>query len=264
MFSSQAYLAARNALLTEYDLGYIVLAPSNPFAERLKDKILSVFNAGSPTRLDTEWWVKTFNYSHRVVQLNFVAMGLNELGFPPMLEGETWSPVPNPLVVRNIEGKLAKAGRKIQRRHGIVVRLSTSRLSLEDWGLADSFEKTSVNAENATQPHITFMSELPHSDHNKPSNMIQSGGLLIMYYENVRTIREIEDGLGLYKYPQVAVVMTKEDPLLIVRVEESSFGTSMLCSVSPTGNRSNLGSYLKTDQDTFISKVIEISSDLTK
>lgn len=137
LFSSEAYSAALNALLAEHDLGYIELVPENPFAARLKDGMMSAFRAGTRLRFDEEWWVATFNNESRVVQLNFVVMGFNELGMRPMLAGEDWQPVGNPLVLRNIESKLDKAGRYIARRHGKVVRLRTSRLALKDWGLAD-------------------------------------------------------------------------------------------------------------------------------
>lgn len=264
LFSSEAYSAALNALLAEHDLGYIELVPENPFAARLKDGMMSAFKADTRLRFDEDWWVTTFNKESRIVQLNFVVMGFNELEMRPMLAGEDWQPVRNPLVLRNIVSKLDKAGRYIARRHGKVVRLRTSKLALKDWGLADLPERTATNTASEASPSIHFMSELPHPEFNTPRDMIQSGRILFMYYENPRTIGEMTAGIEpFYKYPQVAVVVTEErQPVMIVRVEESAFGTSMLCSVEPNGKRSNFGSFSRTDRDTFIRKVAEVASKI--
>ncbi len=128
MFASQAYQAALNALFAEHHLGYIELVPENSFAGELKDGILSALKVGDRTRFGTNYWIKSFNRAGRLVQLNFVAMGLNELGLRPMLPGEDWLPVRNPWVIRNIESKLSKATRYIERRHQQAVRIRDSRL----------------------------------------------------------------------------------------------------------------------------------------
>ena len=136
LFASQAYLAARTAILAEHDLGYIELVPENPFAARLRDVIMSAFRAGTKIRFDKETWVAMFNHASRLVQLNFIAMGFNELRERPMLAGEDWQLVQNPMVIRNIESKLDKAARDIARRHGKMVRLRNSRLALKDFRLS--------------------------------------------------------------------------------------------------------------------------------
>lgn len=137
LFPSRAYRAALNALLVEHDLGYIELIPENPFAAKLRNGIIDAMRVGSPTSFDENSWLATFNHAERVVQLNFVAFGFNELGMSPMLKGAEWQSVQNPLVIRNIETNLDKAARYIQRKSGEIVRLRQSKLSLEKWGLAD-------------------------------------------------------------------------------------------------------------------------------
>ena len=102
MFFNTSYSAALAALLAEHNLGYIELVPQNPFAKELKEGIISAFRAGDRTHFDQDWWVSTFNASSRSVQLNFVALGLNELGHRPILEG-VWPRVRNPMVLNNIE-----------------------------------------------------------------------------------------------------------------------------------------------------------------
>jgi hypothetical protein len=70
--------------------------------------------------------------------------------------------------------------------------------------------------------------------------------------------------VGMGRYPQVAVVVNEQtQSLLIVRVEESAFGTSMLCAINQMGHRSNFGRFSRTDRNSFISKVAEIASEMT-
>jgi hypothetical protein len=262
MFSSKTYLAALNALLAEHDLGLIELVPENPFAARLKQGMLSAFRAGSGSGFDETWWLETFNSANRVVQLNFVVMGFNELGLHPLLSGEDWQPIRNPLLIQNIESKLEKASRYISRQHGKDIRLLESQLALMDWGLAD-LSKHAPNIGEQVTPSIGFMSELPHPKFNTPVRMVELRELLFMYYENPRTIGEITAGISpLIKCPQAVVVTKQNQPLLIVRTEESSFGSSMLCAVEPTGERYNFGSFSRTDQDTFLRKAAEVVSKL--
>jgi hypothetical protein len=260
-------LAALNALLAEHSLGLVELVPENPFASQLKQGVLSAFRAGTSSRFDEARWVKEFYYQSRIVQLNFVAFGFNELGMRPMLPGENWQRVLNPLVIRNIESKLDKASQTLARRHGVTVHLRNSKLSITDWGVADLSDRPSPPSspqsrdEATSPPNLIFKNELPDTQSNKPTDVIRSNVLTIVYYENARTRGEMTLGAPpLYKYPQCAVV-GRQDSELIVRLEESAFGTSMLCIIEPSGVRSNLGKYSRVARNIFIEKVMEIARE---
>ena len=259
MFFSTSYSAALAALLAEHDLGYIELVPQNPFAKELKEGVISAFRAGDQTpHFDQEWWVGKFNTSSRVVQLNFVALGLNELGHRPMLE-EVWPRVRNPMVLNNIEKKLDKAAGYIEWRHGKCVRLRESRLSLDDWGLADQSQETAKQSTGS--PDLKFVGALPDSAVSMPTKH-KLRDLMICYYENPKTLGEKVGIPALFKYPHVAVVSVvgKRDPHLIVRLEDGGFDTPMLCSLDPSGTHRNFGSWSQTDRDSFIKKAMEIAS----
>ena len=138
MFASQAYKAALDALLVEHNLSYVELVPQNPYAEKLRNGILSALRAGDHSpRFDEDYWINSFNHADRVVQLNIVVLAFDQLGARPLLQGEEWSIVGNPWVLENIETKLNKARRDLERRHGQAIQIRSSKLLLEDWGLSD-------------------------------------------------------------------------------------------------------------------------------
>lgn len=149
LFSSQAYAAAFNALLAEHDLGYVELVRENPFAGELKDGIMSALRSGDRTPYDAQYWEKIFNSSSRILQLNFIVYGFNELHMKPMLPGEDWMPIRNPFAINNIEGKIEKASRLLARRHRKMFQLRRSKFSLQGWGLEDlSYQKRPDLTEN--------------------------------------------------------------------------------------------------------------------
>ena len=260
-FKSPSYLAALAALLAEHDLGYIELVPQNSFVAELRDGIIRAFRIGAREghRFDQQDWINTFNRSRRVVQLNFVAFGLNEVGHVPMLEG-AWPRVNNPMVLNDIEGKLDQAQRYLKRRHGTLVRIRNSRLRLEEWGLAEQSGETEQSHTRA--PDLVFMGTIPDSEYCRPINF-KFGDLAIAYYENPRTIGEKVGLPSLFKYPQLAVVKVpsaSDREQLVVRVEESGMGVPMLCSVDRAGNHKTIGGWSSTDQDSFVRKVAEVAS----
>lgn len=82
---------------------------------------------------------------------------------------------------------------------------------------------------------------------------------IILYYENPKTIGNVSAGTpSIYKYPQCAIIAEGQSSFLIVRVEESDFG-SMLCVIEPSGVRANMGPFTKTTRELFVRKVIEIA-----
>jgi hypothetical protein len=264
LFASKAYLAAINALLAEHSLEWTELVPENPFALQLGNAVVSALRIGCGTRFDQDHWINLFNHEKRPVQLNVVAMALNQLGHSPMLPGESWRVVANPFVIPNIEGKLESAARDILRQHGELIWLHDSRLRLENWGLADVREEDRPAQFESGQPSLHFMAELPHPKHNRPLRIEQIGRLLVMYYEHPHTIGKITAGIEPpYKYPQVAVVSEGTRPRLIVRTEQTITGGLVLCAMDPSGRHSNFGSCSQMTSDAFIRKAAEIVANYT-
>lgn len=262
LFTSRAYLAAVNALLAEHSLGLTELVPQNPFAAELKSAVISVLRAGSRTPFDEGRWIHIFNHEKRTTQLNIVAMAFNELGHSPLLFGELWRPIKNPFVIRDVEGKLERAARYLQRRHGEVVRLRSSRLALEAWGLADIDREPQLVQPGAEQPSLHFMAELPHPDYNKPLRMFEAGGLTFMYYEHPETIGRITAGIAPpYRYPHMVVVSENARPRLIVRTEQVRPGSLMLCTMDPSSRHSNFGLFSPTSADAFIKRAVEVAAN---
>lgn len=143
--------------------------------------------------------MNVFNLSPRFVQLNVVALGLNELGDPPLLTSERWRLVRNPFVLSEAARELEKARRFFEKRygsslHGFSWRLRSRLLAIKEWGLCD--EKSDASP-SSTQPeaHTYFMSQLPHPDYSRPMAMrtLRSGSVL-SYFEHPRTIGEIVAG----------------------------------------------------------------------
>ncbi len=243
LFESPSYSAALAALLAEHDLGHIELVPQNSFAAELKEGIISAFRVGAREgrHFNQQDWIDRFNHSNRLVQLNFVAFGLNELGQDPTLES-AWPRVNNPMALNSIEGKLYQAQRYLRRRHGVVVEIRDSRLELKDWGLAEEFRESEQRPVDA--PNLTFVGTIPDSDFSKPIEF-KFGDVVIAYHENPRTLGETVGIPPLFKYPQLAVVnaASATDPRrLVVRVEASGIGVPMLCSLDRAGNHKVLPS----------------------
>jgi hypothetical protein len=137
MFWTKPSAGALNALLVEHDLGLTQLVPENPFAKTLGDGVISAMRAGVRGRFDQQHWINTFNHCDRVVQLNIVALGFNEINMPPSLRSEQWRPVSNPFVLSISISDLDKARSFFQRRYGGSWPLSNGRLAILDWGTAD-------------------------------------------------------------------------------------------------------------------------------
>lgn len=251
LFSSQDYLAALNAVLVEHDLGLIEIVPENPTAAELKDGVIAALRAGQRGRFDEEFWVNKFNHADRLVQLNVVALAFNELGEKPMLQGEDWQPVRNPFVLRDIAGKISKATRAIERRHGRVVQIRASKLALQDWGIGELSEQANIQAN--TSPSFGFMAEMPHRASNTPKGTFTTGDAKLYYFENPLTIGSVTAGIDPpYKYPQVVVVFDQDEPLLIIRAEENALGGHFLCSLDKHGQHIVWGEMNLGTRDDFV------------
>ena len=107
----------------------------------MKVAILDALAHGSGGTWRDDTAISRFNSYDRLVQLNVVAMGLNQLGMQPMLAGENWKFVQNPFILRNPRGKILKASNDILRKHGERIQLRSSKLEIVGWGLVDESDQ---------------------------------------------------------------------------------------------------------------------------
>ena len=85
---------------------------------------------------------------------------------------------------------------------------------------------TSVRDE-LEEPALIFIAELPHPDRNAPKGSFRHGEFSITYYDTPRSIGEFEANLSSpFRYPQVAIVEVEEEPVLLMRTEEGSYGAA--------------------------------------
>jgi hypothetical protein len=126
---------ATNALLAEHVLTMVELVPENPFTGRLKNTIVDVWRSGSGfSSMTEESIVERFNSEPRIVQLNFVAMALNELGHEPLLPNEPWHSVVNPFIPVN-DSHVAAVRRRLQAAHGVDLNIASLPLKMTKDGI---------------------------------------------------------------------------------------------------------------------------------
>ena len=63
-----------------------------------------------------------------------------------------------------------------------------------------------------------------------------------------------------YKYAQVAVVESQNEPVLMVRTEQGAGAERYICSVTRDGHRSNFGLFPESETDSFLQRVVETVS----
>ena len=119
------------------------------------------------------------------------------------------------------------------------------------------------NQEGSGEPALNFISDLPHPEHSRIVKAFQYQRFSITYYRNPKSYREIIAGFApLYKYPQVAMVEEHNEPMLLIRTEESLHGTSFICSLSRNGVHRNFGEFPEGDTASFLQRVVEEVSRL--
>ena len=84
-----------------------------------------------------------------------------------------------------------------------------------------------------------------------------------MYYRNPKSYGEIvADITSPYKYRHVAVIEEHNEPILMIRTEESTFGANYICSLSRIGDHRNFGEFSYTDEEKFLKRVVEALVDV--
>jgi hypothetical protein len=103
-----------------------------------------------------------------------------------------------------------------------------------------------------------FAMEMPNVEVSRPlvKYRINKSDLTVFYFENPQTVGATDQ--SMFEFPQYALLADGNAPLAIVRVEQSKFGTSMLCGIRSNGKRYNFGPYSPTSREAFMAKVEQV------
>jgi hypothetical protein len=133
-------------------------------------------------------------------------------------------------------------------------------------GFIEKFFSQQPNAkanEEKAEASNYFKSELPHLGVNRNGGQFRSGDMLLLYYENPRTIGSVVAGIEPpYKYPQVIVASDDQRPLVIIRTEQNASGKLFLCSLDANGHHANLGEVTPMSRDDFVRRAGELLSPM--
>jgi hypothetical protein len=126
--------AATNALLAEHSISLIELVGENPFVKELKSGVVSAWRHSGFPNMNEEYIYERFNSFTRFQQLNILAMAFNELNQAPMLQGEFWQNVKNPLLP-NLEDKqhINSVAARLKSKHGVDIHIPEEKLNIYDW-----------------------------------------------------------------------------------------------------------------------------------
>ncbi|WP_425221733.1 hypothetical protein [Pseudomonas sp.] len=91
---TKGFAAATNALLAEHMLPTLTEAQGDD----IREQIAYILSAGGGMHMDREQVYIQFNSLPRVMQLNLIALALNDLGVSPPFKGEFWHEVRNPFL----------------------------------------------------------------------------------------------------------------------------------------------------------------------
>jgi len=144
-FRPSTHSAMTNALFAEHALSLIELVPENPFSTELGRQIVRTLQRGIPGQSSDREVITMFNCESRFVQLNIIAMAMNDLHQYPPLIGEHWQYVKNPFVFKFRPIKpdfFAGVSKRLFRKHGVSITISEDRqLQLTDQGLIDNMKR---------------------------------------------------------------------------------------------------------------------------
>jgi len=118
---------ATNALLAEHMLPKLTEAEKN----RVRGQIAHIFRAGGFPNISDDFIYTKFNSQPRAVQLNLVALALNDLGISPPFKGEFWQVVRNPFRPDIYdEGDFAAVQARLHNQHHVHFQLEKEPLHL--------------------------------------------------------------------------------------------------------------------------------------
>lgn len=136
--SPKSLNAATNALLAEHLLRRVELVQENQFAKELGEQIINVWRLSGFPNITDSAAIDSFNEESRFVQLNIIAMALNELGHSPHIANEYWQAVSNPLLANlGDDAHISAVSRRLKSNYGEDITIPERQFKLVSWGLSD-------------------------------------------------------------------------------------------------------------------------------
>jgi hypothetical protein len=126
---NKGFAASSNALLAEYMLPEL----SADTKDQMRSQIAHIFRAGGFPNISDDFIYTKFNSSPRQVQLNLIAIALNDLGIEPSLKGEFWHEVRNPFrpdIYDPVEMEAVQA--RLAHQHKMQFQISSEPLHFMD------------------------------------------------------------------------------------------------------------------------------------
>ncbi len=124
---TKGFSAATNALLAEHVLGTLTVGEK----DNVRKQIEHIFRAGGSPNISDDFIFRKFNRETRAVQLNLVAMALNDLGIFPPFEGEFWHEVRNPFRAGIVDSADIEAVQeRLLNQHGSNIQIKNGTLQL--------------------------------------------------------------------------------------------------------------------------------------
>lgn len=127
---TKGFSFATNALLAEHILPSLTPAQK----DQVRTQITHILHAGGPGSMSPDFVYRMFNSQARAVQLNVVALALNDLGIDPPFKGEFWHPVRNPFMpgLYN-EGDFEAVQARLAHQHGQHFQVGREPLHIMDF-----------------------------------------------------------------------------------------------------------------------------------
>lgn len=126
---NKGFAASSNALLAEYMLPDL----SADIKNQVRAQIAYIFRAGGFSNISDEYVYTKFNSSPRQIQLNLIAIALNDIGIQPSLKGEFWQEVRNPFRPDIYDrGEMEAVQARLAHQHKIHFQVSKEPLHFMD------------------------------------------------------------------------------------------------------------------------------------
>ncbi len=127
---NKGFAAATNALLAEHMLPTL----SSDQKDQVRAQISHIFRAGGFPNITDDFIYTQFHSESRVVQLNLVALALNDLGIEPPYKGEFWHEVRNPFRPDIYDSNdIAAVQARLSNQHGVHFQLAREPMHLMDF-----------------------------------------------------------------------------------------------------------------------------------
>lgn len=127
---NKGFATATNALLAEHMLPTL----TEQQKDQVRGQIGYIFRAGGFPNITEDFIYTQFHSQPRVVQLNILALALNDLGLKPPFKGEFWHEVRNPFRPDIYDSKdIAAVQARLSHQHGVHFQLAEDPMHLMDF-----------------------------------------------------------------------------------------------------------------------------------